>query len=269
MLQYTHTYLINRLFQIKYGHNIPSNYAELLLGNVVPDLIPFIGTNDYQPLAHDFVRYENQKNWRLLTLGGYFHILCDNISTLGIPRFDGSYYDYDRLGFLEIRAGLVHLLDGLRTPLRRVLQCGLDFLVLRQMKSEMMQLIRLAVQFLNENKNDVTEYFASLYGVETSLLWPALSRLAMVYGDDFIETSSTVEHRAFPLARDHGNLPLDTPPEIVGKYIEDHLMLVDVIKQNLHLIKNDWQAQLDYVVQVALKNPTLEKQLDLLVTSRS
>ncbi len=261
MLLFTHTYLLQLAMRQFLPNKPVEEYAELVVGNVIPDFITFLGKHQHQALAHDFHRYERLADWRPVTLGAYFHIISDNLSTLGVPRFEGDYYDQPLNGFIEQRARLVQQSGSIQVPPRRFLQCALDMLILRHYRQPLMEMVKYGVLFFNQHRNDIVRHFAMLYELDASKLNTALERFNVVYGESYLDRAATEMHRLFPLARAYYHLPLNTPPQEVADRIHNNPELLQQVEQNMHLIDKDWEEVLIETANRAIHTPYILKNL--------
>lgn len=261
MLTFTHTYLLNLAFQKINQADISENRGELILGNVIPDFVTHLGRSQFQALAHHLAYFRTLDQAGDLEWGAIFHILCDNYSTLGKISFEGSYHDFPRDGFIEKLSRKVIINIPLQIPKRRILQCSLDILVIREQKELLVNMLKAAELSLRNNFNDVTHRIAKIYGIESNQLVTGLNRFSRIYGNEFVELAASEEYRLFPLTRSLLNLDSLTNPQIILEGVRKHPELMEVIELNMELIRDNWHDLLEDTVQEVMKYPGIRETL--------
>jgi len=253
MLTFTHTYALALAFSKQCSTPGTDPSPELILGNVIPDFITHLGREEYQKLAHDLTLLHSSSSITSLEWGMIFHILCDNYSTLGRIAFEGDYHEFRKEGFIEKMAHAVHMTIPLRVPARRVLQCALDLLVLKEEKESLIRFLASAAHFLAEHEDDIIERIAGLYGISVTRLEVGMRRFLKIYGREFIYHAASDEYRLFPLVRSLLNLDTLSEPEHLLKEIRKHPELMELIDANMGIIEHDWRRLLEEMVDETLK----------------
>lgn len=261
MLTFTHTYVLNLAYKNIHQRNIQPDRSELILGNVIPDFVTHLDRTPFQALAHDLSFLTASTEPGSLEWGAIFHVLCDNYSTLGSITFDGNYHDFPRNGFIEELSRQVVINIPLIVPRRRILQCALDILVLREEKELLIQMLKAAHSFLNKHFLAITRRVASIYHIDPNRLKIGLNRFLAVYGVGFLEQSASEEYRLFALARSMLNLGSLTDPQIIMQGVRDHPELKEVVDVNMKLIQDNWINLLEDTVREVMKYPGLKRAL--------
>lgn len=256
-----HTYLLNSAFEKFNEYQASLPHAELILGNVIPDFITHLGKQKYQKIAHDLQYLNDIPQKSLLEWGAIFHILCDNYSTLGRITFDGNYHDFGRDGFIEQLSQKVKMTFPLEVPKRRVLQCALDILVLREKKDVLIHLLESAEDYLNRNSRKIIGKISSIYAIDPGQLQIGICRFREIYGKEFIHQAATEEYRLFPLVRSLLKLETLTEPRLILVKIREHPELMDLVNANMELIREDWKTMLNNLIDEVMKYNGISKIL--------
>lgn len=255
MLTFTHSQLLHLTGAMASDKLDWSSRIELVLGNVVPDFITHLGRSKYQALAHDLSIFKSHTNIGLLGWGALFHILCDNYSTLGTITFDGDYRGQPKNGFIEKLAQQVTIDMPLHVPRRRILQCALDILVLRNYRERLVAMLETAATYLSDHFTEIAAQVGFLYYLDPQQLAPGLNRFCLLYGPNFIEQAAREAYRLFPLVRSLLHLPSLTPPAIIQEKIDQHPELMALVTSNMSLIQDHWQDRLQETVAAVKKYP--------------
>lgn len=244
MLTFTHTYLLNLAFEKNCQQDATMDKAELILGNVIPDFITHLGKDKYQKIAHDLAYLQRIPDKSPLEWGAIFHILCDNYSTLGRITFVGRYHDFQRNGFIEKLSKDIKITIPLRVPKRRVLQCALDILILRDKKDLLIRLLKSAEKYLRSNDRKILCRIAAIYDIDVSQLEVGICRFRTIYGKKFIHQAASEEYRLFPLVRSLLNLDTLSEPDLILQKIHEHPELMELVTENLERIQESWKDEL-------------------------
>jgi len=231
----------------------------LILGNVIPDFITHLGRTQFQAVAHDLSFFTSLEQLTALEWGAIFHILCDNYSTLGRITFEGSYHDYPRDGFIEKLSQGVVINIPLQIPKRRILQCALDILVIREQKRLLIQMLKAAESFLEDNFSKVTCRMANIFKIAQDQLKVGFERFLRIYGKDFITYSASEDYRLFALARSLLNLNSLTHPQKILEGVRNHPELMELVESNMKLIENNWHNLLNDTVIEVMMYPGMKK----------
>ena len=261
MLTFTHTYLINLAYKKLHNSNIPLDNCEIILGNVIPDFVTHIGRTKYQATAHNLTVFTSLPRRTPFELGAMFHILCDNYTTLGRITFEGIYSDFPKNGFIEKLSKNVIINIPLKLPKRRILQCGFDILVIRDQKELLIDLLKSAEYFLQDNLNNILKRVSLIYNINQQQLKVGLCRFSQIYGANFIEQAALEKYRLFPLIRSLLNLDSLTNPQIIYQEIDRHPELIELVELNMGIIKHNWHELLEQTVREVLKFQGMEEAL--------
>jgi hypothetical protein len=243
VLTFTHTYLLDLAFRMIHGRGLGEEQAEIILGDVIPDFVTHLGREEYQRIAHDLHRYESMEGVGLLEQGALYHVLIDNVTTLGCATYEGSY-PLERCGFVE-RLALQVVTDlPPEVPRRRFLQAAMDILVLNDCRDRLWRQIVWANEYLAANYESVLEECSHMYGISPQQLEIGIGRFLRIFSKEGIRITGLQEYRLYPIARTVAGLKYSSEPEVILAAIRARPEIMEAVQSNMELIESCWQELL-------------------------
>ena len=261
MQSYAHTFVLNEYVQLTQGRTLNGNDAELILGNLIPDLATY--QSKYQPISHDHQTIMNRQDHSPFVTGALIHILADNLTDLGVLTYSGNYHDLPRLGFTEKVSQQIflefplakHFADTFRVSIRHFVYAALEYLIRENENDFYRHLLTSSRNYIDRSGTNVYDQFVSLYpAIPQFDLEKGFERLKFVYGEGGPAVSQNKRYRLFPIARQvmrHELRKKDitlaynfmAPADII-KNLDEHPEIEILLNEVMDFMRPDWITHL-------------------------
>jgi len=156
MFPISHVYMLNRLVNKKFGRNLDGRDAKQIMGSWLLDAVvnkDMRGDKNFKAQAyfHDIDMYSPAD---ALQAGVLIHVMSDNLANYNTLRYDEQQ---PKEGFIGRREKMLYVPDEERADKkddlrRRILQCALDMLIVRDAKDDITKYFYHATSLFNDGK---------------------------------------------------------------------------------------------------------------------
>mgnify|MGYP005625305385 CR=1 FL=1 len=264
MLIFGHTYILNEVYT-RSGLSPRDIPLETILGNVLPNLLlsSNLGiTESSQNLHrrfHDRTKTPETVGFDLssdLERGFAIHVMADNYSRVGHYWRAKGTTDKGFLKGMEREVDLtgVEIRNAKQesTLRRRILQCGLDILVLRDHYDVTTDVVNSSVEYLDRNRPGLGQRISTALGIDEQYVDDRLQSYLLRFGS-MLHYQASEQIRAYPVVRTIEDLgEMEGSDESLSR-IQAHIGYELVIR-NLTLLEQ-WKEDLRSISEEILRSP--------------
>jgi hypothetical protein len=265
MFPISHVYMLNRLVNKKFDRNLDERDSLQIMGVWLLDAIVSPGLRQSLKGVLDVQKYFHTMQYSAeipLQAGMLVHVLCDNLANCG--TFDFLPKKECTGGFVGKRAGLVYVPAEVKAKdeeefRRRIVQGGLDMLIVRKAKDEIKDYFSYDTKLFKERQmyEDVYAAFAKLIAARNEK-----EKLTCI-DEAFFNTlhSACTEHLAGAIDRYSSGFEYTAcdwrragaARDSAGEEYCKKVSVVDLIQSNFSILQG-WESDIDTACHQILKS---------------